>query len=965
MRPLVKRMISATLFYGILAAVWVGLVWLFWQQIWLPERFSFSFTDVELFAHLTWVPWVDMGAWLGPEPVTYEVGDLRWLGLLCGLPVLVLFCRWSLTDLPLPQHVFNIMLRALVVVALIDVQRTDFASYVSTIFVVDVSESVPDEVLEQAHAHVQEVYDQRGPNADMRVVTFSKRPRMLPIGAGGQVPLFTRHPESELDGTELAATEEEGGRLRADSVNQHTNIQDALRYAYSLFPADHVKRIVLISDGNQTEGDLLGEAYNARTYGVRLYAKHFPFEPRPEVMIRSLSIRDRDALRVGKPFEIELELFSTYATEARFNVWQGEFKEAHNSKTVEVPQGESFLTFVSEPFNPGPVLYRIEMTPQGPDHYAGNNVFRERLIIEGKPRILYVEGNPRSAHFLQRALEGFGESTGQNFIVEVRPPGGLPTTMEDILGFDAVILSDTPMQATGGRTNVSAQNMKILDDYVRRHGGGFIAIGGEQAFGLGGYTGTPIERMLPVSFDADMKRDHPSLALALLIDKSGSMEGMKMELAKDAAKAVVEVLGKDDRIMVIGFDDRPSAYVPLTRATNRTQILDRISRIRAGGGTVIQSALEMAYLELVVAPARIKHVILMTDGIAPYGSISDLVRQMNNDLITVSTVGVGSDADMVLLNMIANYGKGRSYFTNDWYSVPRIFLQETSLVTQNAIVEEPFVPRVAKSHAMVSGFSGAPDLLGYVTTKRKDGAEVLLVNGRHNDPILATWRWGTGRTTVFTSDAKNRWASGWVASRTFFPRFWAQVVRETMRRKDQTFFDLSATLQHGRGHITVDAIDVNDNFINGLHSEVKVTPPESEPFVVTLAQTAPGLYEGSFELSTFGPYYLEAVHREMNAGQIGPQVAESRGTLSYPYPAEYFYLTPNVELIDNAVAVTGGLTDPEVALLFDPEDSKVKTFVPMWPYFLWVALFLMILDVLFRRVRFYGRTHVAWSRVAG
>src|SRR5690606_9148065 len=142
--------------------------------------------------------------------------------------------------------------------------------------------------------------------------------------------------------------------------------------------------------------------------------------------------------------------------------------------------------------------------------------------------------------------------------------------------------------------------------------------------------------------------------------------------------------------------------------------------------------------------------------------------------------------------------------------------QETSLVTQNAIVEEPFKPRVKKNHSMISGVNmgGAPDLLGYVTTKAKDGADVILTNPYQGDPILATWRYGIGKTTVFTSDVKNRWAMAWVSTRTFFPKFWAQVVRPTMRRKDQTFFEMSAELRDGKGHVTVDAIDDDDDFLN-------------------------------------------------------------------------------------------------------------------------------------------------------
>ncbi|MDX9724024.1 MAG: VWA domain-containing protein [Myxococcota bacterium] len=974
MSPLLKRILRELLFYSFLAALWAAVVYAFLEYIWWPQNFTFSFTDHELYGWLSWVPSVDFEQFKGPEPIRLELTDLRWLGLLCALPVFILFDHWTLTDLPFLQRAFNIGMRWLLIIvlvgALLDLQRSDFESYVSTIVVVDVSESVPDEVLRQAEEYVGSIAKGAQLNDDFKVVTFSKRPRMLRAPGPQGKWVFERHPEEEdtppPSSDEDKTPNEGAASLRADSVNQHTNIQDALRLAYGLFPPDHVKRLMLITDGNQTEGDLLGEAYNARTYGVRIYTKHFPYTPQPELMIRSVNIKDRDALRVGKPFEAEVELFSTFDTEASFVVWQGEFKEDHNSRTIPVPAGESFITFTSEPFNPGPVKYEIRMNPKGEDHYKGNNIYRDRLVIEGKPRVLYVEGNQRVAHYLQRALEGYGSDAGQNFIVDVRPAGGLPNSIEDALQFDAIILSDTPVQSQKGRSYVSAQNMRVLDEYVRRHGGGFIAIGGEQAFGLGGYQDTLIEKMLPVRFEADLKREHPSLALAIAVDKSGSMEGQKMELAKDAAKATVEVLGKNDQVMVIGFDDRPSKYVSLTRASNRMTILEKISRITPGGGTDIQPALEMAYLDLAMTAARIKHVILLTDGQAPYGTISELVRQMNNELITVSTIAVGNGADTVLLNMIADYGGGRAYFTNDPYSIPRIFLQETSMVTQNAIVEEPFGVRVLKDHSMIKGtnIGASPDLLGYVTTQKKEGAEVILANPTHNDPILATWRWGVGKTTVFTSDCKNRWATAWVSTRSFYPKFWAQVVRETMRRNEQTFFELRAELREGKGHVTVDAIDVNDEFINGLESTVKVTPPQGTPFELRLEQSAPGLYEGSFELSSFGPYYLEAVHREPGTdGKEGKEVAESRGTLSYPYPAEYFFLTPNTALVDSAVASTLGKVDPTVEELFDPEGQKVKVQKPMWPYFLWPALVLLMLDVLFRRVRFYGRTNVPWHKV--
>src|SRR5690606_3976582 len=116
----------------------------------------------------------------------------------------------------------------------------------------------------------------------------------------------------------------------------------------------------------------------------------------------------------------------------------------------------------------------------------------------------------------------------------------------------------------------------------------------------------------------EKKREQAQLAIALVIDRSGSMSGEKMELAKDAAKATAELLGAEDLLSVIAFDDQPTSVVHIQRASNRARIASDIARLRAGGGTKIYPALREAYEQLASAQAKVKHVILLTDGQASY-----------------------------------------------------------------------------------------------------------------------------------------------------------------------------------------------------------------------------------------------------------------------------------------------------------------------------------------------------------
>ena len=185
-----------------------------------------------------------------------------------------------------------------------------------------------------------------------------------------------------------------------------------------------------------------------------------------------------------------------------------------------------------------------------------------------------------------------------------------------------MILSDAPAEA------VSLTQQDAIESYVRDLGGGFLFAGGEAGFGLGGWYHTTIERILPVRMDAEKRRDEPQVAMVLVIDRSGSMSGLPIEMAKAAAKATADTLASDDLIEVIAFDSSPTRVVRMTPAKHRARIQSDIARIQAGGGTEIFSALDAAYQTLTVTRARRKHVILLTDGQAPHNGIRDLVQAM-------------------------------------------------------------------------------------------------------------------------------------------------------------------------------------------------------------------------------------------------------------------------------------------------------------------------------------------------
>ncbi len=917
-----KIRLKDVLFWLGLGAVWALMGWAFYEFVVLPThptlqgatdplKFQVEGRDVELLSPLM-------------------------LALILVVPSLWIVRRYTLSDLPQIQQHFGALLRALLIAALaLGLSRvvfTTFESHVTTVFVVDTSASMPDQTLIEARTFIQQTYEQLKDGDDVRIVTFAKAPRVVEIPPGAQqIPPLDR-PALEDD------------RLGS-------NIQEAMRLAYGLFPQDHIKRIVLISDGNQTEGDLLGETYNARDYGIKVFARNFAFEARPEVLVKGFILPEEE-VKVGGPFNLGVEVFSTKATEASFQLMQNDFKDGE--QTVSLAPGLNTVEFKTEVYEQGTRRYALTMTlpggGAGVDTFKPNNSYTELIEVQGKPKVLYVEGEAGKQHYLMRALDQ------EKFDVEYRNPFGLPSNLEGYENFDALILSDVPAYY------VSHGKMKAIDDFVQRKGGAFVMAGGENSFGPGGYFKTHMEQIMPVTFEGEKSRDTPAMALMLVIDRSGSMKGQKLELAKEAAKASVDVLQRNDKVGVIVFDDGYQEVVPLQSATNRIRIAGAIARIQPGGGTSIAPALQQAFNALVTTRAALKHIILLSDGEAPQDNIfTEILPAMEIERITVSTVAVGRGADTSLSQRIAKSGGGRYYFTADPTTIPKIFTKETSTVSRSQLVEEPFQPKLVKPVRAMSGidFSTGPVLLGYVSTKGKPEAEVILTS-RYGEPILARWRRGLGKAIAFTSDVKNRWGIEWIKWQKF-PKFWAQLLRDSMYTDSQTVFPVSLSIDRGQGRILIDAVSEEDRFINRIDSQVALKTPKGDKIEMKLDQTAPGRYEGAFDLTDYGSYVVQITHFD----EAGEKLAISRGTLTWPYPDEYLTLTPNEKLINKTVDIGRGALNPTPARLFDPEGESVKYKSELWPYFLFIALAIFVLDIMLRRLRLYGKTAIPWERVAG
>ncbi len=897
------------------------------------------------------------------EGEQFELLEPRTLGLILLAPLLLFVIGRSLADLPWQQRILAVLLRvtfiALVALALAKLAKSTEVSQVATVFVVDVSDSVPDAALEDARKALQGAIEERPEDGVVRLVTFAKRPRLVPLEAEEgrltvpEVAALRHAAEGALSGDAVSAPKP-SAELGVDRPGAGTDAQSAMQLAYSVLPPGYLKRVVLVTDGVETEGDLLAEANRAKSFGVKLFSIPYRRPAPGEVALTEL--RAPEKVEIGQTFNLTAHIYSSRASKARARLYQGETLNGLDGvRELELEPGPNEVKFKSVVRVGGEVTYALRLDQIEHDEFKQNNSYSITLDVPGRPAVLYIEGQPARASYLVSAL------SSQQFEVDVRSPSAFPGSLKELERYAFFILSDVPKE------QVSLSSQDLVERYVRDLGGGFLMAGGERGFGLGGWGHTTLERILPVRMDVQRRKDTPGVALALVIDRSGSMAGLPLEMAKAACKATVSTLQGDDVIEIIAFDTEPVRYVKMQPARYRSRIQNDILRIQPGGGTEIFSALDQAYQDLASTQARKKHVILLTDGQAPNSGIRDLVQAMVAENMTVTTVGLGDGADGNLLRTIADLGGGRYHAVPDPSALPKIFTRETEMISRQAAVEEWFPVQQVGNADFLRGLSiaSAPLLHGYVATQMKAPPAQEILASDVGEPILARSRLGLGWTLAWTSDVKNLWASDWLRWRGY-PQFWGQLVREHMRKKHRRELDMKTEVRGGVVRAVVDAFTADERFENQLSSKLFVIGPEpgGQRREVPLRQTAPGRYEASFELHDYGSFRLQAEHSQEGTDGELERVGVSYGHVSNPYPREYASFEPDIERLERAALAGGGVVDPEPAALFDAGGETIQSFEAMWRYFIYAALVVFLLDLLVRRVRLFDRRFLPRRRAA-
>jgi len=680
---------------------------------------------------------------------------------------------------------------------------------------------------------------------------------------------------------------------------------------------------------------------------VQVETRVIGLEGRAEVLVERL--QTPATARLGETIVAKASIRSTVAQTATVRLYADGALVAEEHPDLKAGLNEVTFRPVT-PTAPGFHTFRA-VVEAAQDTFSQNNRADSNTIVKGEPQILILAGDRKVARELVGALETEHQK------VDTLLPEALPSDLPGLATYDSIVLVDVP------RLRLSDRQLAALQVYVRDLGRGLVMVGGPKSYGAGGYQKTPVEEALPVDMGVRDRQKEPDVALVVVIDKSGSMDAChcnsfnggnpgggtqlqgtrKVDIGKEAILRAAAAMSATDQLGVVAFDNDANWVVRTQPLGGISNLQGQIAGINPNGQTNIFAGLDQAVKSLETTTATRRHIILLTDGWSTSGQYDAILKQMKADGITLSTVGAGGGSNP-FLERLAKDGGGRFYPATNPASIPDIFLKETQQVAGQQIVEETFHPIQTSASPILRGIDeGFPQLLGYNGTTAKSAAQTVLVSAR-DDPLLAQWQYGLGRSVAWTSDSTGRWAKNWLGW-DGFSRFFSQLVGWTLPGEETDGIEASFETEGQSTTLRIQSVAEDGSPRDFYATRAVVVGPDLEPQDIALSQVAPGVYEQELGEIDPGAYAIRVSQTRPGDTALGRTIG-----LVAPTAAEYRLLGPNEAFLGTLRAATGGRVIQTALEPWTHDLATTASFSQLWPLLLILALLLWPLDVALRRV---------------
>lgn len=896
-----------------------------------------------------------------------------WLVLLLILPITWIGSYRSLANLGTGRRIAALLFRSVVllllILALAGIQWVWTSDKTTVIYLLDQSDSIPrakrevmlNYAIESVRTHRNK---QRGDLSGL--IVFGREAAI-------------EFPPYDDDLPYVDGVESYLGRTDA------TNLESALKLAQASFPENSARRIVIITDGNETVGTAASVAKAMSDKGIGIDIVPINMDSNSEILVEKVDLPGN--IRQGQPFETRV-VINRYQEDASDTPVVGRLRvirsvgptdvvvyESDQNDPVVLDRDVNVFPIRDTIDQPAGYTYRAEFVPDNPadDALSQNNRADAFTYVRGKGRVLLIEdwNAPGEYSALVEALRR------SEIEVDVRPSDQLFTSLAELQAYDCVVLAGVPRSSgedANSIANFSDEQIAMLVTNTEQFGSGLLMLGGPNAFGAGGWANTDLEKAMPVDFQIKNRKIEAVGALAMILHASEIAQGNYWQ--KRIGQAALEVLGPMDYCGVINYSALGDSWLwgssanppgMLRVGENRPAMVNRIRRMTPGDMPDFQPSMQMALTSLANTPASIKHMIIISDG-DPTPPSNGVLSQFASNKIKISTVAVGAHgpAGHNTLQNIATRTGGNYYVATNPTALPKIFQREAMRVSRPLVYEPEggLNPQITYPHEIVQGLSRQlPNLRGFVLTTIKDSplVEVPIRSSVPTEPenqaVLATWTYGAGRTAVYTSDTGHRWGSYWT-DWSGYDQFFSQLVRWVMRpTQSDAKFTVASNVKDGRVEVVVNALSQDDEFLNFLDMQAVAVGPDLKPLPLIMRQVAPGRYTGSFETEGAGSYLVNVIP--------GPNMAPLTTGASVPFSDEYRLRKTNISMLQQLAALEpqGG----EAGVLSEPLDPstfqqtlqnntyrgglpKAMSLQDIWPICLLIGAFCLFADIFVRRV---------------
>jgi len=807
----------------------------------------------------------------------------------------------------------RLTLIGLFVMMLADPMSVKKSNDLAVVYALDVSDSIGQQASDQAVSYITK--------------TVTLKPDLDEAG----LVVFGREAAVELPPRTAFLFEAINTRLAKDG----SNIQKALALSAAILPEDKKGRIVLISDGTETDGDYASALKELKARGITVDVLPVEYEYNNEVWLEKLELPK--SVKKGETYEAHVVLNALSAGEGEMVLLENG-NEIHR-QPVNYQTGKNKFSMPIYLRQAGYYEYTAQILPkEGKDTWENNNKAINFVYLQGESKTLLVTnpgGDGRDYQKLQEILMKAGRS------VDTVNGYEFPRDSMSLIPYDAIVFVNVPSEV------FDVAQMTAVRDSVYNLGTGFLMVGGQNSFGAGGYNKTPVEEALPVTMDITQKKVMPKGALAIILHTCEFAEGNTY--GKEIAKEAIRVLSARDEVGILVYDYQGAEkwLFNLTPAGDYEKLVPLINGAQIGDMPSFASTMEMGYQSLSANDAAVKHMIVISDG-DPQPPTPQLIQKFVDAKISISMVAVfpHGGADISIMQSISSATGGRYYFPQDPQQLPGIFIKEAKTLKRNLIQNKTFVPQQSDPSAILKGIGTLPQLKGYVLTTPKPRSMVVLKAPEEDqiDPILATWKFGLGTSAAFTSDLSPNWAASWM-DWDQNEAFVKQMMIDISRVNKASALDIQAYAVGSQGFINVE-----DHNTDGAFLEVQATAagPSERSEKVILKQVGPRRYQGTFPLWGQGRYQV------IVAGLGDNRIENGLSGFVLPYSPEYLRFKSNPIALKRIAMETGGriLTGKETGKEIFGGDRKMT--LSLKPVFDWMLVLLAILvpiDVGIRRIQ--------------